>query len=274
MFPEASSSASQPLMVNMLRDTWSVVEERKKEVPLAGVLALASMQDRPLDVVGALRQERGVTLLVQISRTAPDREELLENFDPLALAKRFESAGAAGLVVATNRAYYRGGVADLTLVSQTVEIPVIRQDLIFDEYQVVEARAAGADGVLLMSNIDAERLRNLVSITQRNRMTELVQVRTERELNLVLPLEPRCIVLTSRQPDSAEVDFALIKHLRRQIPPYMVVVSNLAGITRPEQVAQLADCGVEAVIVGHNLLGGIDPSQAIRALLHLVEKSA
>src|SRR5688500_17943924 len=144
---------SDNTLKQLLNKTRQMVEQRRAQVPLNGVRALASMQARPLDLSSLLREAEKVALIVQIKQTAPDMQGTVENYDPVVLAKRFEYSGVKAISVATNPDYHRGDIADLTLVSQNVAIPVLRQDFIYEEYQVVEARAAGADGLVLTAGL-------------------------------------------------------------------------------------------------------------------------
>jgi indole-3-glycerol phosphate synthase len=254
-----------------MSDTRLAVEQRKKEVPLAGVRALASMQRRTYDLSSTLHQQEKIGLIVQIKRSAPDMSVPLNGYDPLAMATRFAANGAVALSVATNEKYYRGGIADLTLVSQTVQIPVIRQDFIYDEYQIVEARAAGADAVLLMASLlEPSVLRNLISIVQRNRMTEIVQVQSEEEVLQTIEFEPRVIAISNRDMHTFELDLDTTQRLRDRIPPHMAVVS-MGGLRTAQDVARVMKANIAAIMVGQALLNVPDVPQAVSDLFKLAE---
>lgn len=263
------ASMSHNMLVELLDNTRQVVEQRKQEVPLEGVRALASMQRRPIDLTSTLRADHKIALIVQIKRRSPDMVEQIENYDPVILGKRFEMSGARALSVATNRKFYQGGVADLTVVTQNVNIPVIRQDFIYDEYQIVEARAAGADAVLLMASLlEPLQLRNLISITQRNRMTEVVQVQSEEEIRRALPFEPRVIAISNRDMRNFTVDAERTLRLRDMIPPHITVIS-MGGLRTAENVATVYRAGIDAIMVGQALLTAPDTAHAIRELFKL-----
>lgn len=253
-------------MVNM-RD---VVEERKREVPLPGIRALATMQTRPYDLSSTIRYDGGISLLVHVKRTSPDMDSRIENYDPVMLAVRFAALGAKALAISTNEKFYHGGIADLTLVSQNVKIPVIRQDFVYDEYQIVEARAAGADAVLLIAHLlEPEQLRSLISITQRNRMNAVVQVQNEDEVRTAIRYEPRVIAISNRDMRNFRVDFDRTLRLRPLIPSHMAVIS-MGGLRRPEHLMRVAQANIDAVIIGQALLQAEDTAKAISEFFQMV----
>ncbi|MFP4321719.1 MAG: indole-3-glycerol phosphate synthase TrpC [Anaerolineales bacterium] len=268
---EDSADFRTSRMAQVVAETWQVVSQRKREVPLAGVRALAGMQRRTYDLLSALRNDGKVSLIAQIKRTSPDMPRSLDNYNPLTLAHRFESLGARALLVATNQQYYRGDVADLTHVSSAVQVPIIRQDFIFDEYQIVEARAAGADAVLLIAALlEAPKLRELISITQRNRMTAMVQVASQAEIERAVAFEPRVIAINNRDMETLAVDLDRTLHLREYIPAHMGVVS-LGGLRTAEDVAYVHQARIDAIVVGQALLMAPDAAAALQELFKLTE---
>jgi indole-3-glycerol phosphate synthase len=266
-----STNATANMLARIMVDTRLAVEQRKLEVPLAGVHALASIQGRTNDLSSWIRSEEKVSLIAQVKRTSPDMETPIEHYDPVMLASRFATSGARALTVATNEKYYRGGIADLTLVSQEVHIPVIRQDFVYDEYQIIEARAAGADGVLLISSLlEAEHLRALISIAQRNRMTALVQVQSRDEVLEAIAFEPRVIAISNRDMQDFTVDLDRTLRLRELIPAHMTVIS-MGGLRTAEDVAYVHQAGIDAIVVGQALLTVPDTAKAISELFKLTQ---
>ncbi len=247
------------------------VAKRKELVPLSGVRAQASLQVRPLDIISTLREAEQLSLIAEIKRVTPGRGWLFtDQYDPVGLAMRLEASGAKGISVFTDDQYYQGGVDHLTLIKQAVKVPVLRNDFILDEYQLVEARAAGADGVVLMAAVLTDReLWSLLSLTQRLKMTALIQVHTEEELRRVLPLEPRLIGISNRDPRTLEVDLDATPRLRPLIPQPTVVVS-MGGLRTPEDILMAAQAGVDGVIVGEALITADDPQAKIEELFSLI----
>ena len=190
----------------------------------------------------------------------------VENYDPVVLAKRFEYSGVKAISVATNPDYHRGDIADLTLVSQNVAIPVLRQDFIYDEYQVVEARAAGADGLMLTAGlVEPDKLRELISVTQRYRMTEVVQVENEEEVRTAIQFEPRVIAISNRNLRDLTIDLERTLRLRELIPPHMTVIS-VGGLKTADDVAYVYQADIDGIVVGQALLTAPDKAKAIKEL--------
>lgn len=267
------SSSYSPLSKDMLKQivehTKSVVEQRKQEVPLEGVRALASMQRRPSDLCSQIREDGRLSLIAQIRRAAPETEGRVDNYDPVILAKRFESIGASALSVATNEHYYQGGIADLTLVTQNTHLPVIRHDFVYDEYQIVEARAAGADAVLLVAALlEPDVLRDLISTTHRNRMTAVVQVQSKEEVLRAIQFEPRLIAISNRDLFTFETNLDTTRRLREYIPSRMAVIS-VGALRTADDIAYVQQAEIHGVLIGQALLDHPNARQAVQELFRL-----
>jgi indole-3-glycerol phosphate synthase len=240
------------------------LEARRREVPVEELRTQVRDQVRAQDVALALKDGR-VSLVAEIKRTTASGGVLVENYDPVALADVFEKASAAALSVATDETL-QGGLDHLSAVKQAANIPVLRQDFIFDDYQIVEARAAGADGVRLIAGIlSGDELRHLLTLTQRMRMTALVEVHTEAEMERVLPLDPRLIGFNHRDWHTDNLDFELTARLRDAIPSHITVLSE-SGINSVEQVRRLAELKVDAFVVGEAVLTAPDIGAKISEL--------
>lgn len=248
------------------------VAERQKVVPIAGLRALASIQKRPLDLASVLKYELGLSLVVEIKRRSPDGTlHIPGRYDPVEIARLFETAGAQALSVATDYRYYQGEIYHLTQVKDVAHVPVLRRDFVFDEYQIFEARAAGADGVYLLAALMGEnRLRNLISLTQRLRMTAIVQVQDVEELERALVSDPRVIGVSNVDIRTFEVDLYRTLRLRELIPDHIVTIS-MGGIRTPDDVEFIAATGVHAIQVGESLLTAEDVTATIRHLFSYVE---
>ncbi len=246
------------------------VEVSKQEMSLSGLHALTSIQRRPIALSSVLRYDRGLSLTVELKRQSYRGKTLIDRYDPVEQAHLFENLGVQALSVATNPLYYQGEIHHLTLVSQETRIPIIRNDFVFDPYQVYEARAAGADAVILIAALLGEnRLWDLVSIAQRLRMTPVVQVQNEQELARTLKSDPLVIAISNVDWRTLEVDLSRTTRLCPQIPSHIVVVS-MGGIRTPEDMALVAESGLDGVLVGEGLLGVPNPEEAIQTLFSLV----
>lgn len=230
----------------------------KRERPLAELRALAATVPPPLDMVAALRRP-GVSLIAEVKRASPSKGLLCRDFDPVRLARTYVKNGAAAISVLTDARFFQGRLEHLTQVKETVArlnapVPVLRKDFIFDEYQLWEARVAGADAVLLIVAVLSDRaLRQLLDQTRRLGMEALVEVHNEEELARALQAGARIIGINNRDLRTFSVDLSVTERLRPLVPPDIVVVSE-SGIHTPEDVRRLAALPVDAVLVGEALV--------------------
>lgn len=245
---------------------------RQEEVPISGLRALISMQKRPIDLASVLRHDNGLSLIIDIKRQTHYGKLMFPSlYKPDALARYYAEAGVQAISVATDPHYYKGQIHHLTYVSEVVDIPIIRQDFVFDRYQIYEARAAGADGVILIAALLGEyRLWDLLSIAQRLRMTAVVQVENEEELGRALEADPRVIGISNVDWRTLDVDLERTLRLRKQIPEHIAVIS-MGGIRRAEDVTMVSEAGIDAILVGEAILSAPDPEEKIRELYSQID---
>ncbi|MBZ0290386.1 MAG: hypothetical protein K8I30_22365 [Anaerolineae bacterium] len=240
--------------------------DRKLRTPIEAVRALASMQKRPKPVLNTVATDAQVMLIGQI-RYAQSKSNGLTDYDPVATALRYVKAGVEAISLLTDEYLYQGGLDDLVLVSRAVNVPVISQDYIFDEYQIVEARAAGASALLLSSAIlETSELYSLLSATQRNRMTAIVQVYDAEELRYALTLSPYVIGLSNFDPWTHEFVGDRIGELRPLIPPNVAVMVT-DGLQTLDEIERIVKLGVHALLVRETILD--DPEQVAQLLSNL-----
>jgi indole-3-glycerol phosphate synthase len=224
--------------------------QRKARTPIEAVRALASMQKRPLPFLNTVTDDSAMLLIGQVRYS-----QRTDGYDPVAMALRFAAAGADAIALFTDDSLYPADLDDLVMLSRAVSIPVIGQNYYTDEYQIVEARAAGASALMLYAGlVDHSLLRTLVSSTQRNRMTAVVEVHDLDELDYALGLSPYVISLSSARPGQGPGAIINLHALRDRIP-----VGTHAILSDPlytlDQVAAARALHVEAVIVHESLLG-------------------
>lgn len=248
------------------------VEHRQKQVPISGLRALNSIQNRPRDLISSLRQDRNISLVIEIKRQTHDGRVLFpDRYEPDEIARFYQDLGVQAAAVATNQRYYGGELHHLAYVSQSLKIPVIREDFVFDRYQVYESRAAGADSVILIAALLGQyRLWDLVSLAQRLRMTAIVQVETEEELQRALNVDPRCISISNVDWRTLEVDLSITTRLAKHIPDHILTIST-GGVRTADDVLMLAEANVDAVIAGEAILSAPDQLAAIEDLFSLIE---
>jgi indole-3-glycerol phosphate synthase len=226
----------------------------------------ADRQDAPRGFRSSLEAGPGVALIAEVKKASPSAGVIREDFDPVRIARAYERGGAACVSVLTDRRFFQGEPAYLTQVRGAVGLPVLRKDFLLDELQVVEARALGADAVLLIvAALDAARLAGLLSAARDLGMDALVEVHDEPQLEAALSAGARLIGVNNRDLRTFEVDLGVTERLAPRVPEGVVLVAE-SGIRTPADVARLADCGVKAVLVGETLMRADDIAAATHTL--------
>jgi len=247
------------------------VAARQQAVPLPAVRARAEQALPPLDFVAALCGTRPrPALIAEVKRASPSRGLLAPDFDPLRLARIYAENGAAAISVLTDERYFGGSLDHLSQIAGCrPRLPLLRKDFIGDPYQVYEARAAGADALLLIAALlPARQLCSLQSLTEELGMATLVEVHNGAELESALHCRARLIGLNNRDLGDFSVDLGTALRLRPHIPAGVCVVAE-SGIHLPADVARLAEAGVDAILVGEALVTAPDVAAAVRSLAGL-----
>jgi len=240
---------------------------RRSEVPRAELERRSAAWPRPRDFARALTPERGgVRLLAEVKKASPSRGVLAERFDPLALAEVYAANGAAALSVLTDEKYFQGSLDFLTAIRERVDIPILRKDFTLDEYQIWEARAAGADAVLLIVAIlEAEQLRDLRQAAAGLGLAALVEAHTASELDVALGAGAAIVGINNRNLKSFETRIETSLELLPLIPAGRVAVSE-SGFFTADQVRSVVAAGAHAVLVGEALVRAPDVAAKVREL--------
>ena len=242
------------------------VAQRMAGQPLDAVRQAAVDAPPARDWAGALCRP-GVSLIAEIKRASPSAGLLRAGLDPAALATEYEGAGAAALSVLTDARYFQGSLDDLCAARAAVSLPVLRKDFMVSPYQVCEARAAGADAVLMIvAVLDDQDLHELYHLAGTLGMAVLVEVHDEAELQRALAIAPAVIGVNNRDLHTFHVDLDTTARLRAQIPDGTVLVAE-SGIRTPADVARLAAIGADAMLVGEALVRAARPGEMARALV-------
>lgn len=219
------------------------------------------------DFAGALRASGAVALMAEVKRRSPGAGEIRPGLDPVEVARGYEDAGAAAVSVLTDVSWFGGSLEDLTRVRGAVSLPVLRKDFTIDELQVVEARGAGADAVLLIVRIlDDEALRALAATAADLGMAALVEVHDGDELERALAAGATLIGINNRNLDTFETSLDVTEELLPRVPPTVTVVSE-SGIRGPGDVDRVGRAGAHAVLVGESLLRAESPAGAAAELV-------
>jgi indole-3-glycerol phosphate synthase len=215
----------------------------------------------------ALAEGRAPRVVAEIKRRSPSRGEIRADFDPVGIAKAYEDAGAAAISVLTDERYFGGSLAVLEAVRAACSLPLLRKDFVVDPYQIDEARAAGADAVLLIvAALGQDELAALRAHALGLGMDALVEVHDERELEVAAAVGADLVGINNRDLRRFVTDLAVTERLAPRVPAGAVVVAE-SGIFGREDVERLARAGAHAFLVGESLMRERDPGLALRRLL-------
>jgi indole-3-glycerol phosphate synthase len=229
------------------------VARHKKAVRLSSLLECIARRQAPLAFAEALKGD-GIKLIAEVKKASPSKGILRLNFDPIALAKTYAENGAAAISVLTDAEYFQGSPEHLTAIRRAVSLPLLRKDFIYDEYQVYESAAYGADALLLIAAIlEPKQLEKLMAVSRSLRLGCLVEVHDENELKIALDAGAEIIGINNRNLKTFEVDLNTTRRLLPYIPENKIVVSE-SGINQREDIKKLENWGVDAVLVGEALV--------------------
>jgi indole-3-glycerol phosphate synthase len=256
------------VLAAILAATRAIVETRKSACPIER-LAAAAAERRPDGprMIERLARPGSLNVLAECKRRSPSRGVLRADYDAAAIAARYEASGAAAISVLTEPTFFDGSLDDLEDVRERVSLPVLRKDFVIDEYQLVEARAAGADAVLLIvAALGDERLRALHEGARALGLAALVEVHTREDLDRALALSPKLVGVNSRDLRTFRVNPAAALDLVDAIPDEVVAVAE-SGLNRHEDLRRFRDRGCDAFLVGERLVSSPDPGRALGELL-------
>lgn len=240
---------------------------RRAATPLAELEAQAAAVAPAIDPVPAMRVAPGVAVIAEVKRASPSKGALADIPEPAALAQSYAAGGASAVSVLTEQRRFGGSLADLDAVRAAVGVPVLRKDFMVDAYQVTEARAHGADLILLMASaLDDGLMRDLYQQARELGMTPLMEVHDADELERVLALDPALVGINARNLKTLEVDPRTVTDLLPHVPDGVVSVAE-SGVAGPSDVADYVSAGARAVLVGEALVKDGDPAAAIRAFV-------
>ena len=243
------------------------IDQAKRVRSMPSLEAALSEAPPVRDFVAALRAAPGVALIAEIKKASPSRGLIRADFRPLEIAEAYQEHGASAISVLTEPDFFEGRLEYLTQVRHTVALPVLRKDFVIDAYQIVEARVAGADAVLLIAEcLETPLLRDLYQQAVALGMTPLVELYDEANLERVLELEPSLVGINSRDLRTFEVDLDRTIALRRRVPESIVFVAE-SGIRERADVERLEAGGIDAMLVGEALMRSPDVGEAVRRLV-------
>ena len=257
------------ILEEIVRVKRTEMERLKVEVPLSELERRIGDQNPPLNLAGALWGS-AVRIIAEVKKASPTRGVLKSDFDPVSLATAYADNGAAAISVLTNVDHFQGRIEHLDVVSDVAYprgVPVLRKEFIFDPYQVYEARAHGADAILLIVAILTPGLvKELLLLAQQLWMQCLVEVHDEEELRVALDSGAEILGVNNRDLRTFKTDLAVTERLAAQVPGGKVIVSE-SGISSREHILRVRRAGAHAVLIGEALVTAEDAGQTLRELL-------
>ena len=245
------------------------VERLKAEAPVAQLERRIEARKPPLNLAGALWGD-GVRIIAEVKRVSPAKGVLRRDLDPAHLATTYADHGAAAISVLTDFDHFQGSIEDLEAVYGVANprgIPVVRKEFIFDPYQVYEARACGADAILLIvAMLTPELIRQLLSLAREFWMQCLVEVHDADELKAALDTGAEIVGINNRDLRTFKTDLTVTERLAPLVPGDRIIVSE-SGISSREHIQRIRRAGAHAALIGEALVTAADPGAKLRELI-------
>ncbi len=251
------------------------VERAKSDAPLESLRESAAGMPPPRGFARAIRGGRDpnaprvpdgpVQVIAEVKKASPSVGVIREDFDPAAIARSYATGGAAAISCLTDGKFFQGSLDDLRQVRRAVELPLLRKEFMLDPYQVWEARAVGADAILLIAGfVDGEQLAAIRQEARSAGLDVLVEIHHASELASALDLEPDVLGINNRdlRTQDFHTDLATTLDLAATVPPTQTLISE-SGIRASEDVERLASVGVDGILVGEHLMRQAEPGAAI-----------
>jgi len=242
------------------------VARAKAETPESALRDRLAEAPPVRDFLAPLARPGPIRLIAEVKKASPSKGVIRADFDPVAIARTYQQHGASCISVLTDAPYFQGGLEYLRQIRAVADLPLLRKDFVIDPYQVVEARLAGADAVLLIAECLDDALGRLHEAIVALGMTPLVELYERENLARVLAVGARLVGINNRDLRTFEVDLGHTLRLRREIPADRVVVGE-SGIRTRADVQRLQSAGVQAMLVGESLMARDDVGAAVDELL-------
>lgn len=252
----------------MILDT--IVARKKEEVAVLKARGFATPDSEispPRGFIRALTDCSGVAVIAEAKKASPSKGVIRSDFDPVAIAHSYLAGGAQALSVLTDVDFFQGSLSYIPAVRSAVPLPVLRKDFIIDSRQIREARAYGADAILLIAAIlETSQIEEYLALATELGMDALVEVHDEHEAEKAVAAGSRLIGINNRDLRDFSMDLNTTFRLQKMIPPEIPLVSE-SGIRDFQDMKRLAEHGIRAALVGETLMRAADPAEALRVLV-------
>jgi indole-3-glycerol phosphate synthase len=243
------------------------LSRRKQEITFRDLESMPRYEKKRLDLASALKKEGSVSVIAEIKKASPSKGIIREDFNPLKIAEQYIENGASAISVLTDNPFFRGSLEHLELVSGISPVPLLRKDFVIDPYQVKEARAYGADAVLLIVTMyEGSQLSELLAAAREFGLQALVECYHEEELTELNWNEIEIVGVNNRNLSTFEVDLHRGVEILKQSPEEVVTVSE-SGIHKPEDLNVLFDNGIHSALIGEHFMRQPDTGNALKEFI-------
>jgi len=253
------------ILDTIVKDAAADLSRRKRERPLSSLESMPGFERTPLPLEEALRI-KSLSIIAEIKRKSPSKGRLRDDFYVDVIARSYAAAGAAAISVLTEENHFEGHLSHITMVRASVDLPVLRKDFLVDPYQLVEARAYGADAVLLIATLlDQNHLQELLAAATELELSCLVELYDESELDQIDLDLVSILGVNNRNLHTFDVDVTRAPRLLAHVPDKIVRVAE-SGLSTGQNLAEMHRCGIDAVLIGEALISKSDPGEALKSL--------
>jgi indole-3-glycerol phosphate synthase len=266
--PSEDGAGPADLLATIVAATRRIVEVRRERESMADLAKRASaLPARVVRFDGALRAAERVNVIAECKRRSPSKGVLRADYDPVAIARAYAAAGAAAISVLTEPTFFDGALEHLQAIRQVVDLPILRKDFLVSEYQLLEAKAAGADAVLLIvAALRPVELKVLHDHALGLGLDVVMEVHDAGELAVAIDAGARLIGVNNRNLRTLEVDVRASEEMIARIPSDVIAVSE-SGLTSPDDLVKLRQLGYRAFLIGERLMSAPEPGAALQSLL-------
>ncbi|MGM0546837.1 MAG: indole-3-glycerol phosphate synthase TrpC [Bacteroidota bacterium] len=260
------------ILEEIVEQTKIDLKKRKRKVSFNGLGEMELFEQEPRDFADALQLENDVAIIAEIKKASPSKGLIRPDFDPQKIAGQYQEGGASAISVLTDEPAFKGSLEYLEMASREVNIPILRKDFIVDPYQVKEAKAYGADAVLLIATVlDGHQLDELLHATKEFNIQALVECYSEEDIEYVTFEKVEILGVNNRDLRSFEVDLHRGIELLHKAPEETILVSE-SGLAMAEDLKLLLDEGIDAALIGEHFMRQPDPGEAVKKLKSELEK--